>query len=110
MNPKVRAVIGIVLWVLAALSLVVLVRDLSMVARLGGNNSDLINLIRGYRLGSALMEGIAVLVFGIPAYLVTRPHLLRTKPRVALGIGVVVAVALGINASYALMPEIPVIR
>jgi hypothetical protein len=106
MNPKVRAVIGIILWVLAGLSLVVLVRDLSLLARLG-DNTDLTNLIRGYRQALALQEGVAMLVFLIPAYLLTRAHLLRMKPRIALGIGVAVAVALGINASYVFMPEVP---
>ena len=111
MGPKIRIVGGIILWVLAALSFVVLVRDISMVARLSGApSSNLIVLIRSYRQGAALFEGVAALVFLVPAYLLTRTHLQRTKPRIALMVGVVVAIALGINASYALMAEIPALR
>jgi len=106
MNPKVRIVLGIILWVLAALTLVVLVRDLSIASRVG-TDTDLGRLIRGYRLGTALFEGVFMLVFLIPAYLLTRAHLERSKPRIALAVGAVIAIALGFNASYALMPQVP---
>ena len=111
MSSKVRAVIGIVLWVLAGLSFIVLVRDLTMLARLAGAPSnDLLLLIRPYRQGMALFEGVATLVFLVPAYLLTHAHLQRPKPRVALAVGAVIAVALGITASYALMAEIAALR
>ena len=106
MNPKVRAVIGIILWVLAGLCLIVLVRDVSIVSRVDPT-TNLGALIRGYRTGSAVTEGVALLVFLIPAYLLTRSHLTRTGPRIALGVGVVATVLLGINASYVLMAEVP---
>jgi hypothetical protein len=106
MNPKVRAVIGIILWVLAGLCLIVLVRDVSIVSRVDPT-TDLGALIRGYRTGSAVTEAVALLVFLIPAYLLTRSPLTRTGPRIALGVGVVAAILLGINASYVLMAEVP---
>jgi hypothetical protein len=106
MNPKVRAVLGIILWVIAGLTLVVLVRDLSIVSRVG-DTTDLGRLIRGYRIGTALQEGVILLVFLIAAYLLTRAHLQRSKPRIALVVGAAVAIALGINASFALMPQVP---
>ena len=107
MKSKVLIVIGIILWVIAGLSLVVLVRDLSMLSRIGAADTELLRVIVAYRKALALQEGIAMLLFGIAAYFLTRRPLQRTKPRIALAIGVVVAVALGINASYVFMPEAP---
>jgi cytochrome b subunit of formate dehydrogenase len=105
-KSKVGVVIGIILWVLVGLSLVVLVRDIHILNRIG-TGTELLRVIHAYRQNLALTEGIGMIVFLIPAYLLTRSHLQRIKPCVALVIGFVTAILLGINASYVFMPEVP---
>ena len=98
MNPKLRAILGIICWVIGYLTLVVVVRGAVTAGRVGPG------LIHDYQVASAFVDAGFMLLFLVAAYFLTRPHLDRTKPRIALAVGLAIAILLGINASYVIMP------
>ena len=91
----VKAIIGIALWLVAGLTSVAIGNDFVTAIRMGvfvGPNGFV----------GALAGGVIPLVFLVPAYFLTRSHLQRRNPRIALGIGTVVTVLFWIFTSYLL--------
>jgi len=92
-----KTVTGIVLWLVAGLTSVAVVNDVVTAIRTGG-------FVGPNGFAGALADGVIPLVFLVPAYFLTRSHLQRRNPRIALGIGAAVALLLGIYASHLLRP------
>lgn len=95
---RIVAIIGTLVLVLAALTLVITTRDLVLVIRFMGGGDQLSNLIVGANIGAAVFDGVVTLVLAGIGFLMVRRHLHARKPRMAAGIGVAVALLLGINA------------
>lgn len=93
----VKTTIGIVLWLVAGLTSIPVVTDFVTAIRIGAFPGP-------YGFLGALADGVIPLVFLVPAYFLTRSHLQRRNPRIALGIGAAVVLLLGIYASYLLHP------
>ncbi|MBU6443832.1 MAG: hypothetical protein KGR48_07950 [Alphaproteobacteria bacterium] len=97
-SSKILATVGTLFLIIAALTLVLITKEVVIAIRFSGGGDMMSQYIVGRNLGRLVFDcGVAAVFGGLGGFMVRR-QLRERKPRIALGIGIAVALLLGINA------------